>query len=410
MAIELEMPAELESANWTASSETATASEIAADQAVGLLEAEVEPEALNEGREIEGVDGETISITAETTSQESETTIQDGETEDPQVVTEMEPVTAAQEIKPSPQEIAQLAWKLRIREISDELAEAALERLEAESRYKAAKNREKAIVEQLSEVMKEGPRVMPLFDRQPDQQSSVHGVAVAESVAPDAQTWAESTQPVVIEPLTDDAWRSVRLSELRLKPKLQERLEEAGVDTIGRLEDLRAEISQGREKWPKGIGKAKITEIEDAVIAWLSKNRDAQVLADAQAQVHAQAQAETIQDESAEPLANVEEAEFDPCARAVELDDLANPADLTNLDPKHPDGAGYWQSGVDAYNQDAKVSECPYVAGPEADDWIRGWLSAGKDESFMQEQDDQEDRGEVDKPAGNGAGVSLDDL
>ena len=328
MAIELEMPAELESANWTASSETATASEIAADQAVGLLEAEVEPEALNEGREIEGVDGETISITAETTSQESETTIQDGETEDPQVVTEMEPVTAAQEIKPSPQEIAQLAWKLRIREISDELAEAALERLEAESRYKAAKNREKAIVEQLSEVMKEGPRVMPLFDRQPDQQSSVHGVAVAESVAPDAQTWAESTQPVVIEPLTDDAWRSVRLSELRLKPKLQERLEEAGVDTIGRLEDLRAEISQGREKWPKGIGKAKITEIEDAVIAWLSKNRDAQVLADAQANSQAQVQVETGQDG---------ESEFDPCARAVEIDDLANQADLTNLDPKHPD-------------------------------------------------------------------------
>ena len=85
-------------------------------------------------------------------------------------------------------------------------------------------------------------------------------------------------------------------------------------------------------------------------------------------------------------------------ARNAEIDDLANQADLTNLDPKHPDGAGYWQSGVDAYNQDAQVSECPYVAGPEADDWIRGWLSAGKDDQGQERSQD------------NGKAVSLDDL
>lgn len=411
MAIELELPVDMDATTtWTAEPEAATASTAAADQAVGLLEAETEPETADEGSETEGLDGETIPITSETTDQVDETSSQVGETagevgetDNPGAATvstdNWSATITVQKSQPSPQEIAQAAWKQRIRAISDELAEAALERLEAESRFKAAKNREKAIVEQLSEVMKEGPRVMPLFDRQPEHPEQQPGHDAAESVAPDAQTWAESGGPVVIEPLTDDAWRSIHISELQLKPKLQERLEEAGIETIGRLEDLRAEISQGREKWPKGIGKAKITEIEDAVIAWLSKNRDAQVLAEAKAQVQA-----------AEPSANVQESEFDPCARAVELDDLANPADLTNLDPKHPDGAGYWQSGVDAYNQDAQVSECPYVAGPEADDWIRGWLSAGKDERFMQEQDDQEDRGEVDKPAGNGAGVSLDDL
>lgn len=415
MAIELELPVDMDATTtWTAEPEAATASTAAADQAVGLLEAETEPETADEGSETEGLDGETIPITAETSGQADETTSQAGETDNPGAATvstdNWSATITVQKSQPSPQEIAQAAWKQRIRAISDELAEAALERLEAESRFKAAKNREKAIVEQLSEVMKEGPRVMPLFDRQPEHPEQQPGQDAAESVAPDAQTWAESTQPVVIELLTDDAWRSVCLTELNLKPKLQERLEEAGVDTIGRLEDLRGEISQGREKWPKGIGKAKITEIEDAVIAWLSKNRDAQVLADAQSHSQAQVQAETVQDEAAEPSANVEETEFDPCARAVELDDLANPADLTNLDPKHPDGRGCWDSGFQAYHQDAKVSECPYVAGPEADDWIRGWLSAGKDESFLQEQDDQEDRGEVDKPAGNGAGVSLDDL
>jgi len=116
------------------------------------------------------------------------------------------------------------------------------------------------------------------------------------------------------------------------------------------------------------------------------------------AESKAQVQAETGQYEDAAPSATVEEAEFDPCARAVELDDSANPADLTNLDPKHPDGAGYWQSGVDAYNQDAQVSECPYVAGPEADDWIRGWLSAGKDDQGQERSQD------------NGKAASLDDL
>ena len=399
MAIELELPVDMDATTtWTAEPEAATASTAAADQAVGLLEAETEPETADEGSETEGLDGETIPITSETTdqvdetsSQVDETTCQAGETEKPEAATvyadNWSATITVQKSQPSPQEIAQAAWKQRIRAISDELAEAALERLEAESRFKAAKNREKAIVEQLSEVMKEGPRVMPLFDRQPEQQLS--GQDAAESVAPDAQTWAESTQPVVIEPRTDDAWRSVHISELQLKPKLQERLEEAGVDTIGRLEDLRADISQGREKWPKGIGKAKITEIEDAVIAWLSKNRDAQVLADAQANSQVQVQVETGQDG---------ESEFDPCARAVEIDDLANQADLTNLDPKHPDGAGYWQSGVDAYNQDAQVSECPYVAGPEADDWIRGWLSAGKDDQGQERSQD------------NGKAVSLDDL
>ena len=328
MAIELELPVDMDATTtWTAEPEAATASTAAADQAVGLLEAETEPETADEGSETEGLDGETIPITSETTDQVDETSSQVGETagevgetDNPGAATvstdNWSATITVQKSQPSPQEIAQAAWKQRIRAISDELAEAALERLEAESRFKAAKNREKAIVEQLSEVMKEGPRVMPLFD-----QPSGHGVAVADSVAPDAQTWAESGGPVVIEPRTDDAWRSVHLSELNLKTKLQERLEEAGIETIGRLEDLRAEISQGREKWPKGIGKAKITEIEDAVIAWLSKNRDAQVLADAQANSQAQVQVETGQDG---------ESEFDPCARAVEIDDLANQADRTN--------------------------------------------------------------------------------
>ena len=62
-----------------------------------------------------------------------------------------------------------------------------------------------------------------------------------------------------------DAWRSVDTAELRLPAHLAGKLPE----TLGLLEDLRADITQGKEKWPKGIGPAKITQIEDAVVEWL---------------------------------------------------------------------------------------------------------------------------------------------
>ena len=67
--------------------------------------------------------------------------------------------------------------------------------------------------------------------------------------------------------------RAASLGELKLPGSLHEKLTDAGVNTIWDLERLRGEISQGREKWPKGIGAAKITTIEDAVIGWLTRNQ-----------------------------------------------------------------------------------------------------------------------------------------
>jgi hypothetical protein len=42
-----------------------------------------------------------------------------------------------------------------------------------------------------------------------------------------------------------------------------------------RLNQLRADISQGRKKWMKGCGEAKISQIEDALMNWMSRNIDA---------------------------------------------------------------------------------------------------------------------------------------
>lgn len=79
------------------------------------------------------------------------------------------------------------------------------------------------------------------------------------------------------EPTTEnDAWRSAPFTELGLKLKQNDLFEEAGIKTIGQLEDLRARIANGdySAQWPKGVGPATITEIEDRVIDWLDKNRD----------------------------------------------------------------------------------------------------------------------------------------
>lgn len=44
--------------------------------------------------------------------------------------------------------------------------------------------------------------------------------------------------------------------------------------TIGGLEDFRAQIAEGQAAWPKGIGPAKVTDIENRIVDWLDKNRD----------------------------------------------------------------------------------------------------------------------------------------
>ena len=214
---------------------------------------------------------------------------------------------------------------------------------------------------------------------------------------------------MVIEPLTDDDWRSVRLSELNFKPKLQERLEEAGVDTIGRLEDLRAEISQGREKWPKGIGKAKITEIEDAVINWLSKNRDAQILAQAKASTLVEAQHPVENEQPAATMSeeNGEES-IEQRAKAIQAAGTAGLAPVTcTID----DSKGPYASGVEAQDKGWSLTDCPYVPGPEQDDWLRGWLASQSTDGLLHPE---EIHGPSDSPAEDASHQvkepSLDDL
>lgn len=67
--------------------------------------------------------------------------------------------------------------------------------------------------------------------------------------------------------------KAAKIEELGLPPKVTEKLQEAGAGNIWDLEQLRSEISQHRAKWPKGIGPGKVTDIEDALMQWMSRNQ-----------------------------------------------------------------------------------------------------------------------------------------
>lgn len=129
-------------------------------------------------------------------------------------------------------------------------------------------------------------RPLPLFDATQIFKPGESASATTDS--PQADSVAAATeQPKPVDsaktgPLTDEqvenAWRYASILELNLPKKLAEKLrEDAHVSNIGELEDLRATFKG--LGGIKGIGPGKITIIEDAVVAWLSIQRDAKALA-----------------------------------------------------------------------------------------------------------------------------------
>lgn len=69
-----------------------------------------------------------------------------------------------------------------------------------------------------------------------------------------------------------DALLASPLDALKLPAGIVAKLTEAGVATVGDLEQLREDIMFDRKSWPKGIGPAKVDLIEDAVVDWLAAN------------------------------------------------------------------------------------------------------------------------------------------
>ncbi len=113
---------------------------------------------------------------------------------------------------------------------------------------KEAREEWESLVEEQARIIRRQHEKYPLFDRK------------KEESAP--------------EP---DAWRAASIDELRLPSGIDSKLREAGIETIGQIEDKRAEggdIEGAGLRSVPGIGPAKVDKIEEAVLAWLSANRD----------------------------------------------------------------------------------------------------------------------------------------
>ena len=132
--------------------------------------------------------------------------------------------------------------------------------LEAKERAKDAKTSWDASVEELTQVIDDATKPMPLFDQKPTTTESTSGQA-SESNA------------------TDDAWRNAPIDDVfggltGFGPKKQDALRDL-TPTLGAFEDLRKKASlEGnplKDYMPKGIGQDACDQLEEAALNWLSR-------------------------------------------------------------------------------------------------------------------------------------------
>lgn len=305
-----------------------------------------------------------------------------------------------------------------------EAIELLLEQHETEAEIERHKERLKEIKERQAEISRELITLRTSETYQPPLPFDCKSIKDERDhpAATEAVTVPSVTPPVPVD-FYPDSWRSASINELGLPDKLVEKLALDGIELIGQLEDRRGEISQGRAKWPKGIGAARITEIENAIVEWLSKDRDQAVLAECgRANPTEPPEAPTCPAESerASPVidaANVPTAgQWEAMSDDEQRDYIARRADLINdgsnscLDSKHPETDRHWSQGFQDFDADVgggrkcELQDCIYTPGPEMDDWIRGWLAAGVCEKYEPSEGKQ-----TDSPAVN-LGLSVDDI
>lgn len=332
--------------------------------------------------------------------------------------------------------IAALQRKEHIAALEDEYIEIALEMAQTETEIEIAKDRLKELKEQFAHASEELVRARTKQEFQPRlKMGSGEGERPAQQVAAHNPTTSDSAPAAAPDsPANSDAWKAAPLADLNLPAKLAEKLREASVETIGQLESLRAEISQAKAVWPKGIGQAKITIIEDAVVNWLAKWHAKQPAeaesstsvvgpqpVESEAGLDTQSTPQGTSPEApppADPPADKPKKERKPRAKKEPATSTAKPApkppgnasphkdnghasaaqsDSTDaelaaavrqraaeindgspgcLDAKMPKPTIKWDSGHEAFGRGLELIECPYTPGPEQDDWIRGFLAA----------------------------------
>lgn len=250
---------------------------------------------------------------------------------------------------PKPIPDLQPSYQEQLDDARDEFTTISLETAACESQLKILKAEARASLKRLKNLIDRGSA------------AASRATVVVKSVECDGDD-SDQTAPHApqSQPLDSDAWRSAPIADLDLGKSLTEKLEENGINTLGELEDLRAKICDRKAEWPKGIGEAKITKIEDAVITWLQSNQQSFVAEEAEAEPESPELMTVPTDQAGSQIVN----------RADEL----NTGDVGALDCIGFDATIY-NEGMAAKKDGVVLSDCPYVdAGEFQDAWLKGWL------------------------------------
>lgn len=290
---------------------------------------------------------------------------------------------------------------------------------------RTAKERAKVLRKLLDEIEEEAANIKA---RKPVWSNpSTAYEAMKEYLDPPVNSPAAAALADDLSNLDPNAWRSIPISQLSLKASVEAKLLENDVTTIGQLEDLRAKGSGPGVglRSVKGIGQAKADAIEDALLAWLTENRDKAAFSQPGRSDGGRIPADQVDspanlsgegedtegfslplpsDVEASPLATCSPAvqpgdsplststpsgiaAHDPDAqRAAAIEALAaelmdeerlSNKQLGSPDPLSPqcESEKYWDAGFEAWNKGDPVRDCPWE-DEAMGDWIRGWLAA----------------------------------
>jgi hypothetical protein len=392
MSITLDLPDE---------SELKSAAEFHAAEAAELEQADAAAAAVEEGDEVESSSGslddlhdsEFVEVAAdpEATQLEEQTAAPAMPSiAAPQQQSPATPRQSAVAIRPAARPSALMTFEFERGRAVDEYIGATLECQKLEEAFKRAKKRMEAARDVLVEIESQRPDEDDIQCVESYPALKAGQVAAGEA----EQGTAEATETsdcagLVVESGDPDAWRSTPVSALLLPASTMAKFIEGGYTTIGQLEDLRAGAGL---RSIKGIGQKKADAIEDAILNWLSKHRDKEVLATARQDAVEEVTAEVttfaptvageeVPAETAEPNQAGHDPRWHATIEARSQQIFFRTGDLSGVSPddclsQQLDDARYFESGWEAYNAGYDLIDCGYVPGTERDDWLRGWMSA----------------------------------
>jgi len=227
---------------------------------------------------------ETAPVAAETIPPVAETIPPAVETPTPQVQPQLPPIAIHWDAH-----TRRRADYLREKDVlQEQISALMIEQAKLKEQAKRCKKEAEVYIEQLNELIENWENPAPSADTSPVPTGTAGGcvptghdqaatdITQSEPASSPDSPALEMAQKPRTEAQTQAAYRrtleSSPISQLGISEALQEKLTEAGAENLWTLEQLRSEVSLGKAKWPKGIGVAKVTAIEDAIMGWMSRN------------------------------------------------------------------------------------------------------------------------------------------